>query len=97
MKPTIVLSSWLTATYPAELTIAHLASNESLSEAVGNNLHLNHEQCKVAFPKLWSQLVLAGAAMRERGGVREEDLARAREEEGTRVAVVGGNVFVSLA
>lgn len=68
---------------PPELT---LAPPLALPEGVGDNLHLTHEQCEIAFPKFWMQLNRTRERFASQGGVRKEDVDRARGDDGTRVA-----------
>ncbi|GAA5856217.1 hypothetical protein JCM8547_000826 [Rhodosporidiobolus lusitaniae] len=70
-----------------------------LPPGLANLRTFNHEQCDAAFPLLWPEVDWTVAAFRHRihpgrNGITEEDLDEVERLDGTRVSVVGGQLYV---
>ncbi|KAI5477697.1 hypothetical protein MNV49_005980 [Pseudohyphozyma bogoriensis] len=98
VPPTIQCSIDAASSYAAASNssdrLARLRGEYELPDGVGNNLHLSHDECEAAFPKLWPRLVKVKERQRENGGVRKVDVERATSDEGTWVAVIDGNLYI---
>ncbi|ORY69310.1 glycosyl transferase family 90-domain-containing protein [Leucosporidium creatinivorum] len=94
-------SSYLT--YPASRSLsllltpnetrAALRSGEALPDSLAANKRLSEAECSLGFPRLWPALT----ATREhfsKNGITEKDLEEVEKEDGTRVAIIDGQLFV---
>ncbi|KAK4702676.1 hypothetical protein P7C70_g3546, partial [Phenoliferia sp. Uapishka_3] len=66
--------------------------SEALPTAIAKSLRLTHEQCDVAFPKLWPQIERRRDDQKREGGVSERHLDAGGG--GARVALIDGDLFV---
>lgn len=91
-------SASITMLTPSALDGA-LASTEALFEEVALNLRLTYQQCNVGFPAFWPEVEQTKKQfeVRNRGhtvGIGLNDLASADDQDGVRVAIISGQLYV---
>ncbi|KAI5481532.1 hypothetical protein MNV49_004289 [Pseudohyphozyma bogoriensis] len=89
-------SSWARAapTLDAGAQWDALSGTEHLPDAVATNLRLTHEECDAGFPLLWTEVKSTRDHFQNKGGIFKKDVDSAEKEDGTRVAIIDGRLYI---